>query len=88
MPWTTTVSLDAWSNDVGTISATWTEKEGTPPAVFTYSSRAKRDAAGLNAFVAVAITARDAWQAKTAANIAAAAALAAKFNAVDPQAGG
>jgi hypothetical protein len=86
--WTISVQLDADSNDVGTITATWTEKTGTPPAVFTYSARARKDSGGVNTFVAAAIAARNFWQAKNAANFTGAAALLTKINAADPQAGG
>ena len=83
--WEIQVNLDADSNDVGTVTATWTE---TLPAVgtFVYSSRAKKDAGGANAFVAVAIAARDFWQSKKAANEAGAAALKTKINNDDPKA--
>jgi len=86
MAWQISVQLDQDSNDVGTIYAIWIE--GTPPVSFIYSARAKKDVGGANAFVAAAIAARNAWQAKNTANAAGAAALLTKINATDPQAGG
>lgn len=80
--WEIQVTLDNDSNDVGTITATWTETAG----VFIYSSRAKKDAGGANAFVAAAIAARDFWQSKRSANDAAATALKTKIMTTDPKA--
>jgi len=86
--WTISVQLDADSNDVGTITATWTEGAGEAAKTFVYSARAKKDAGGVNAFIAAVIAARNFWQAKSAANLTGAAALLIKINAADPQAGG
>lgn len=80
--WEIQVILDPDSNDVGTVIATWTETAGT----FVYSSRAKKDAGGANAFVAAAIAARDFWQSKRTANETGAAALKTKIMAADPKA--
>jgi len=82
--WQISVQLDSDSNDVGTISAKWTEVAGT----FTYSLRVRKDADGVNTFVAAAIAARNVWQAKNIANVQAATVLLNKFNNIDPQVGG
>jgi len=83
--WDIQVILDADSNDVGTVIATWTE---TAPTIgtFVYSSRAKKDLAGANAFIASAIAARNFWQTKKAANETAAATLKTMINTADPKA--
>ena len=80
--WEIQVILDPDSNDVGTVIATWTETAGT----FVYSSRAKKDLAGANAFIAAAIAARDFWQTKSTANTAASATLRTMIIAADPKA--
>ena len=80
--WNIQVILDADSNDVGTVIATWTETAGT----FVYSSRAKKDAGGVNDFIAKAIAERDFWQTKKAANETAAATLKTMINTADPKA--
>jgi len=80
--WDIQVILDQDSNDVGTVIATWTETAGT----FVYSSRVKKDAGGVNDFIAKAIAARDFWQTKASANTVASAALKTKIMAADPKA--
>ena len=78
--WTIKVKYDADSNDVGTVTASWTEGE----ELFTYPARCK---ANVDAFIANAITARNTWQTKEAANESGAAFVLNKINAADPQAG-
>lgn len=79
MTWTTQAQFDADSADVGVASATWTEAVG----VFTFTQRIRANNAGANAFVAAAIAARNAWQAKNAANASGAATLLSKLIAAD-----
>ena len=88
MSWQITISDDPDSTGEKTVSATWTEATGSPPAVFSYSIRANQTPGAANAFVAAAIAARNAWQAKRVTIAAQTAALRTKFTAADPQAGG
>ena len=86
MPWTVQVSDDADTTGEKTATAVWTEKTGSPPAVFTYTGRGKATQAGVNAFAAAAIAARNAWQTANTANATASNAVLTRINAVDPQA--
>ena len=80
MSWQIQVSLDADSADVGTVTATWTEKTGE---IFTYSVRSNRSDADNQ--IARAIIARDEWQKKNTLNAQSAADLLTAMNAADPQ---
>ena len=81
--WTIKLKLDADSNDVGSITATWTEPGGE---VFTFSqNRIKNSTAEINAFGVAAVAERDAWQAKEALNLSGAAFLLDKLNTYDPK---
>jgi hypothetical protein len=60
--WDIKVILDAGDNNVGTISATWTEGTDT----FTQSERITLDDSSKAAFIQNAITQRDAWKQKLA----------------------
>ena len=82
--WQVTVSDDSDSTGEKTAIATWTE----PTGVFTYSTRANATQAAANAFVAAAIIARNAWQAKRVILATQSTILLNKFNANDPQIGG
>ena len=86
MSWKITVQFDPDQNDVGSVSATWTDPNPALPA-FTHSKRVKGTLAGVNAFVAEAVAARDAWQTKQQANITGAAFVLNKINAADPKVG-
>jgi hypothetical protein len=87
MSWAISVQFDQDQADVGSVTGTWTDPL---PAlgVFTFSMRVKATLAGLNAFVAAAIAARDQWQAKQQANIDKVPIVLAALNAADPKAGG
>lgn len=82
MTWTIKIRYDADQDDVGSISATWTEQEDVD---FTYSDRIKSNQAGANAFIAEAIAARDVWQDKQLENVNKAAWVLGQINTVDPQ---
>jgi len=84
MSWQISVSDDPDTTGEKTVTATWAE----PTGVFAYSIRANQTPGAANAFVAAAIAARNAWQAKRVTNAAQTVALMAKFTAADPQAGG
>lgn len=85
MTWKISLNFDADQDDVGTIIGIWTDPIfGT----FTHSKRIKATAAGGNAFIAEAISARDAWQIKQQANITGAAWVLGKINVADSKAGG
>ena len=86
MSWKITVQFDPNQNDVGSVSATWTDPNEAL-GVFSYSKRIKGTLAGVNAFVAEAVAARDIWQTKQQANIAGAAFVLNKINTADPKAG-
>jgi len=86
MTWAITVQYDTDQNDVGSVAATWTDPN-LGYGVFTYSERIKATAAGVNAFVANAIAARDTWQTKQQANLSGAAVVLNKINAADPKVG-
>jgi len=80
--WTINLKLDNDSNDVGSVTATWTEPTGE---VFSFPRRLKNDTANINAFGVEVVAARDAWQVKEAANISGAAFLLNKLNLYDPK---
>ena len=80
--WNIKLKLDNDSNDVGSVTATWTEPTGE---VFSHSARLKNSTANINAFGVDVVKARDAWQAKEAANISGAAFLLNKLNLYDPK---
>ena len=79
--WAIKLKLDADSNDVGSVSATWTEGG----EVFSYSTRIKNSTAQINAFGVAVVEARNAWQAKEVDNISKADILLDKLNTYDPQ---
>lgn len=86
MAWQISVQFDGDQADVGSVTGTWTDPL---PAlgVFAFSMRVKANTAGLNAFLAAAIAARNVWQAKQQANIDKAVIVLAALNAADPKAG-
>lgn len=59
MAWVITISVDSDKTDIGTISSIFTD---TDAATFTYSERIQATLAQLNAYIARAIAARNAWQ--------------------------
>lgn len=85
MSWQITISDDPDTTGEKTATATWTEAGGK---VFAFTMRGKATAGAVNAFVAAAITARNAWQTKNTAQAAQEATVLARFVATDPQAGG
>ena len=87
MSWKISIQFDADQPDVGSVTGEWTDPL---PAlgVFTHSMRVKANQAGLNAFLAAAIAARNVWQVKQQACIDKAAIVLAAINAADPKAGG
>jgi len=87
MTWEISLNLDLDQEDIGTVSATWTDSN-IALGVFTYSKRLKVNTAGGNAFIAEAILARDAWQVKQQTNINGATWALNKINAADPKVGG
>ena len=82
MTWEINVRLPKESNQVGSISATWTDET---LGVFPYSRpcRATQDAA--DAFIAEVIAARDEWKADHAANSAKSAWVLGRINTADPE---
>lgn len=79
--WTITVKYDEDSDQVGSVSATWTEGEAT----FAHSARIRATVAGVDAFVADAVAKRNQWQSKEADNISGAAFVLDKINTADEQ---
>lgn len=85
MSWQITIADDPDTTGEKTATATWTEVSGQ---VFPFTLRGKATAGAVNAFVAAAITARNAWQAANTARAAQETTVLARFVATDPQAGG
>ncbi len=85
MTWQIIMADDPDSTGEKTSTATWTETEGK---AFIYAARGEATIEALNVFVAAAIAARNAWQAKNTAIAAVEANVLTKINAADPQAGG
>ena len=83
--WKITVNYDSKNSSSADVSAEWTD-----PAfgIFTHSRRVEATVAGVNAFIAEAIVARNAWQVKRQRDIDGEALVLGKINAADPQAGG
>lgn len=67
MPWEIEVNMDVDKQDVGRVTATWTDPDRPSPdggATFTHSDRVKATTEGAADFIDDAIAARDEWQAK------------------------
>jgi hypothetical protein len=81
--WTITISNDEGRTDCGTITATWTEEDGT---VFTFSMRSLTDGKGDAEFMEQAVSARDEWLSKRVNESAIASTLSGKLNTTDAKA--
>ena len=87
MSWKISIQFDQDQDDVGSITAIWTDP--LPElGVFTFSLRVKANIAGLNEFKTAAIAARNKWQTKRQAAISKEPIVLAALNAADPQVGG
>ena len=84
MTWTIQIKYDADQDDVGRISATWTDQTYGD---FTVSDRIKSNQAGATAFINQAIDARDAWQVKQAAAAIGVTWVLGQINTADPKVG-
>ena len=84
MSWKIQIADDPDTSGDKTATATWTEADGK---VFSSQARGRSTTGAINSFVAAAIAARNAWQAKNTATAAAEASVLARFVATDPQAG-
>ncbi|MCK5611827.1 hypothetical protein KAR91_58700 [Candidatus Pacearchaeota archaeon] len=84
MTWEIQIRYDADQDDVGSISATWTDQEYGD---FTFSDRIKSNQTGANAFIAEAIAARDVWQVKQAASAVGVVWVLGQINTTDPKVG-
>lgn len=85
MSWQIQIADDPDTTGEKTATATWTEVSGK---VFSYTMRGKATVGAVNAFVAVAIAARNAWQVKNIVTATQEANVLTKILAADPQTGG
>lgn len=83
--WEIKVTIDKDKEDVGSVSATWTDPD-TDLGVFSFSQRIKADVEGADAFIAELITARDAWQVWQASNNSKEVWALDRLNTADPKA--
>ena len=84
MTWEIQIKYDADQDDVGGISATWTD---ATYGEFTHSNRIKANQAGANIFIAEAIAARNIWQTKQADAATDVGWVLSQINIDDPQIG-
>ena len=83
MSWQINIADDPDTTGENTVTGTWTELDGK---TFAFSIRGKATEEAINAGIAAAITARNAWQGKNAIIKATADDILIKLNAADPQA--
>lgn len=84
MTWAIQIKYDADQDDVGSISATWTDQIYGD---FTYPCRIKASQSEVTIFITDAIAARDTWQGKQLASVNKAAIVLDQINALDPKVG-
>jgi len=84
MSWQITIADDPDTTQEKTATAIWTELGGK---VFSYTVRGKATTGAVNAFVAAAIAARNAWQTANTVRATQEATVLARFVATDPQGG-
>jgi hypothetical protein len=82
MAWELTVRLPKKENEIGSVSATWTDPT---LGVFMYSRTSRVGVAQADAFIAEAIAARDAWQTYQMDNNTKSAWVLDRLNTADPK---
>lgn len=82
MSWEIDVTLAKESNQVGAISATWTDLS---LGLFTYSRKCRATQLAADLFIAEAIAARDEWQIYQAGNTTKSAWVLGRLNTADPE---